>query len=94
MRITDNALETGEFSRLSPDQRRLEMRALGEHADMLLVFRELTSDQFQVEVLDVSQRQHSRDVELQWRSARKSRKQPLESHRPRIPESRADRDPG
>ena len=53
MRITDNALETGEFSRLSPDQRRLEMRALGEHADMLLVFRELTSDQFQVEVLDV-----------------------------------------
>jgi hypothetical protein len=53
MRITDNALETGEFSRLSPDQRRLEMRALGEHADMLLVFRKLASDRFEVQVLDV-----------------------------------------
>jgi len=53
MRITDNALETGDFSRLSPDQRRLEMRALGEHADMLLVFRRLADDRFEIEVLDV-----------------------------------------
>lgn len=53
MRITDNALETGDFSRLSPDQRRLEMRALGEHADMLLVFRKLAHDKFEIEVLDV-----------------------------------------
>ena len=53
MRITDNALETGEFSRLSPDQRRLEMRALGEHADMLLVFRKLASDRFEGQVLNV-----------------------------------------
>lgn len=53
MRITDNALETGDFARLSPDQRRLEMRALGEHADMLLVFRTLARDRFEIEVLDV-----------------------------------------
>ena len=53
MRITDNALETGDFSRLSPDQRRLEMRALGEHADMLLVFRRIADDRFEIEVLDV-----------------------------------------
>lgn len=53
LRITDNALETGDFSRLSPDQRRLEMRALGEHADMLLVFRKLAHDKFELEVLDV-----------------------------------------
>ncbi|RBW49228.1 hypothetical protein [Marinobacter sp. F3R11] len=53
MRITDNTLETGDFSRLSPDQRRLEMRALGEHADMLLVFRKLAHDKFEVEVLDI-----------------------------------------
>ncbi|QBM18740.1 hypothetical protein MARI_28820 [Marinobacter sp. JH2] len=54
MRITDNALETGDFSRLSPDQRRLEMRALAEHADMLMVFNRLTSRAFEIEVLDVS----------------------------------------
>lgn len=53
MRITDNALETGDFSRLSPDQRRLEMRALGAHADMLLMFRKLARDTFEVEVLNV-----------------------------------------
>lgn len=53
MRITDNALEKGDFSRLSPDQRRLEMRALGEHADMLLVIRKLARNSFEVKVLDV-----------------------------------------
>jgi hypothetical protein len=53
MRITDNALETGDFSRLSPDQRRLEMRALGAPADMLLVLRRLADDRFEIEVLDV-----------------------------------------
>ncbi|WP_203299331.1 hypothetical protein [Marinobacter sediminum] len=53
MRITDNTLENGDFSRLSPDQRRLEMRALGEHADMLLVIRKLARDSFEVEVIDV-----------------------------------------
>lgn len=54
MRITDNTLETGDFSRLSPDQRRLEMRALGEHADMLMVFKRLTARRFEIQVLDVS----------------------------------------
>lgn len=53
MRLADNGLETGEFLRLSPDQRRLEMRALDQFADLLLVFRELSQDQFQLEVLDV-----------------------------------------
>ncbi|BFN13685.1 MULTISPECIES: hypothetical protein [Marinobacter] len=53
MRITDNRLETGEFSRLSPDQRRLEMRSLGEFADLLLVFRELSEERYLVEILDV-----------------------------------------
>lgn len=54
MRITDNALETGDFSRLSPDQRRLEMRALAEHADMLMIFNRLTERAFDIEVLDVN----------------------------------------
>lgn len=40
-RLTDNALEDGTFARLSPDQARLQMRALAEHADYVL---ELTAD--------------------------------------------------
>lgn len=36
MRITDNALEDGTFSRLSPDQARLQMRALDKHADYVV----------------------------------------------------------
>jgi len=40
-RLTDNALEDGTFSRLSPDNARLQMRALAEHADYVL---ELTAD--------------------------------------------------
>lgn len=39
MRLTDNALEDGSFSRLSPDQARLQMRALAEHADYVLELR-------------------------------------------------------
>lgn len=35
-RLTDNALEDGTFSRLSPDRARLGMRALAEHADYVL----------------------------------------------------------
>lgn len=35
-RLTDNALEDGTFSRLSPDHARLQMRALAEHADYVL----------------------------------------------------------
>lgn len=53
MRITDNALETGDFSRLSPDQARLEMRALGEHADYLLELSQVKSREFHIRVLDV-----------------------------------------
>lgn len=53
MRITDNALEDGTFERLSPDQARLEMRALDQHADYLLVLSEVASDDFQIRVLNV-----------------------------------------
>jgi hypothetical protein len=53
MRITDNALEDGTFERLSPDQARLEMRALDQHADYLLVLSEVAADQFQIRVLNV-----------------------------------------
>jgi hypothetical protein len=35
-RITDNALEGGTFERSSPDQLRLQMRALAKHADYVL----------------------------------------------------------
>jgi hypothetical protein len=35
-RLTDNELEDGTFSRLSPDQLRLQMRALSKHADYVL----------------------------------------------------------
>ncbi|HAB09025.1 MAG TPA: hypothetical protein DCE38_11290, partial [Alcanivorax sp.] len=35
-RLTDNALEDGSFSRLSPDNARLRMRALAEHADFVM----------------------------------------------------------
>ena len=35
-RLTDNALEDGGFSRLSPDQLRLQTRMLAEHADYVL----------------------------------------------------------
>ncbi|GGJ79375.1 MULTISPECIES: hypothetical protein [Alloalcanivorax] len=35
-RLSDNALEDGTFSRLSPDQLRLQMRALAEYADYVL----------------------------------------------------------
>ena len=54
MRITDNALEAGDFSRLSPDQARLEMRALGEHADYLLELSQVTGKEFHIRVLDIS----------------------------------------
>jgi len=54
MRITDNALEKGDFSRLSPDQARLEMRALGEHADYLLELSQVTGKEFHIRVLDIS----------------------------------------
>lgn len=53
MRITDDALEDGSFSRLSPDQARLEMRALAEHADLLLVLEQVAESQFHIRVLDV-----------------------------------------
>lgn len=56
-RITDNKLEDGTFSRLSPDQARLQMRALSEHADYVLELN-LSPDfeddeQYQVRVLSV-----------------------------------------
>jgi len=35
-RITDNDLENGTFERASPDQLRLQMRALAKHADFVL----------------------------------------------------------
>lgn len=53
MRITDNALEDGEFSRLSPDQARLEMRALDQHADYLMVLSQVSGNEFNIRVLDV-----------------------------------------
>ena len=53
MRITDNALEDGTFERLSPDQARLEMRALDQHADYLVVLSEVAEDDFQIRVLNV-----------------------------------------
>jgi hypothetical protein len=53
MRITDNALEDGNFERLSPDQARLEMRALDQHADYLMVLSQVASDEFQIRILDV-----------------------------------------
>lgn len=56
-RLTDNELEDGTFSRLSPDQLRLQMRALAKHADYVL---ELTSgpdfedeESYRVRVLSV-----------------------------------------
>lgn len=54
LRITDNALENGEFARLSPDQARLEMRALSEHADYLMVLSQVSGREFHVRVLDVT----------------------------------------
>lgn len=54
MRITDNALENGEFSRLSPDQARLEMRALSQHADYLMVLSQVAGNEFTIRVLNVS----------------------------------------
>lgn len=53
MRITDNSLEDGLFERLSPDQARLEMRALDQHADYLMVLSQVASDEFQIRILDV-----------------------------------------
>lgn len=53
MRITDNALEDGTFERLSPDQARLEMRALDQHADYLMVLSQVASDEFRIRILDV-----------------------------------------
>lgn len=56
-RITDNALEDGTFSRLSPDQARLEMRALSQHADYVLELNSADdfaeSGQYQIRVLSV-----------------------------------------
>ncbi len=54
MRITDNALENGEFSRLSPDQARLEMRALEQHEDYLMVLSQIDAEQFQIRILDIN----------------------------------------
>lgn len=54
MRITDDALENGEFSRLSPDQARLEMRALGQHADYLMVLSQVSGNEFNIRILDVT----------------------------------------
>jgi len=57
-RITDNALEDGTFNRLSPDQLRLQMRALGEHADYVLELTARASvsdyERYQIRVLSVS----------------------------------------
>lgn len=53
MRITDNTLEDGKFERLSPDQARLEMRALDQHADYLMVLSQVASDEFQIRILDI-----------------------------------------
>lgn len=53
MRITDNTLEDGTFERLSPDQARLEMRALDQHADYLMVLSQVASDEFRIRILDV-----------------------------------------
>ncbi|MDX1803175.1 MAG: hypothetical protein R3292_03785 [Alcanivorax sp.] len=56
-RITDNALEDGTFERASPDQQRLQMRALARHADYVLelvVGSEFDRDGlYQVRVLSV-----------------------------------------
>lgn len=56
-RITDNALEDGTFERASPDQLRLQMRALSQHADYVLelvVGSEFDRDGlYQVRVLSV-----------------------------------------
>lgn len=46
-RLTDNELEDGTFSRLSPDQLRLQMRALSKHADYVLELT--TGDDFKDE---------------------------------------------
>lgn len=54
MRITDNALEDGSFSRLSPDRARLEMRSLAEHADFLVELRRDGTGRFRVTVLSVT----------------------------------------
>ncbi|GGC65773.1 hypothetical protein [Marinobacter halophilus] len=54
MRITDNAFENGEFSRLSPDQARLEMQALSQHADYLMVLSQVAGNEFSIRVLNVS----------------------------------------
>jgi hypothetical protein len=56
-RITDNALEDGTFERASPDQLRLQMRALSQQADYVLelvVGSEFDRDGlYQVRVLSV-----------------------------------------
>lgn len=54
MRITDNSLEDGSFSRLSPDRARLEMRSLAEHADFLVELRRDGGDRFRITVLSVA----------------------------------------
>jgi|SRR5690554_1428493 len=54
MRITDNALENGDFSRLSPDQARLEMRALSQHADYLMELSQVAGNEFTIRVLNVT----------------------------------------
>ncbi|MDN3517248.1 hypothetical protein QWY84_06485 [Aquisalimonas lutea] len=54
MRITDNALEDGSFSRLSPDLARLEMRSLAQHADFVVELRRDGPDRFRITVLSVA----------------------------------------
>lgn len=54
MRITDNSLEDGKFERLSPDQARLEMRALAQHTDYLMVLNQTSGNEFHIRILNVS----------------------------------------
>ena len=54
MRITDNQLEDGQFDRLSPDQARLEMRALAAHADLLVELQQPRAEHFVLRVIDVN----------------------------------------
>lgn len=53
MRLTDNALEDGTFSRLSPDNSRLEMHALAKHADLMIQLEGSGVSGYRITVIDI-----------------------------------------
>lgn len=58
MRLTDASLEDGTFTRGAPDHQRLEVQALGEHADVLVEIRALDvpsteKPRFEMRLMDV-----------------------------------------